>query len=201
MPEEDPRVDHNVVVIGDGPTGLSAALLLAKNEMEVDVLGQDKTAMHKAYLYNFLGIEEVSGSDKMERAREQVKSWGTRLHDELAAKVESDPQGYRVTTDNGDVYHCRYLVLATGKDPRLADQLGLDREEDTVTADLWGRTSRTNVYAGGWLIRGGKIQAAISVGDGAAIALDILSRETGKEFHDFDTKPLEEQAHSGPSRS
>jgi flavin-dependent dehydrogenase len=38
----------DVIVIGDGPGGLSAALFLAKNKMDVVVFGEDKTAMHWA---------------------------------------------------------------------------------------------------------------------------------------------------------
>ena len=39
-----------VIIIGDGPGGLSAALFLAKLEMDVTVFGVDKTAMHDAML-------------------------------------------------------------------------------------------------------------------------------------------------------
>ena len=41
----------DVIIIGDGPGGLSAALFLAKKKMDVLVVGQDKTLMHKAMLY------------------------------------------------------------------------------------------------------------------------------------------------------
>lgn len=184
----------DVLILGDGPTGLSAALLLAKNDQEVDVLGGDETAMHKAYLYNYLGIEAESGSKTMETARGQVDSFGTRRHADKAKNVEADDEGFRVTGESDTEYRGRYLVLATGRDTSLASQLGLEQEDGVVRVDLNGRTSKQNVYAGGWLVRGKLIQAAISVGDGAAIALHILSQEHGKPFHDFDTKPHPEQS-------
>jgi len=53
----------DVLIVGDGPAGLSAALFLAKNDMSVTVFGQDTTPMHKAMLYNYLGIPEMTGSD------------------------------------------------------------------------------------------------------------------------------------------
>ena len=40
----------DVLIIGDGPGGLSAALFLAKNDMAVTVFGQNKTFMHDAML-------------------------------------------------------------------------------------------------------------------------------------------------------
>ncbi len=178
----------DVLIIGDGPTGISAAILLAKNGLEVDVLGQDQTAMHKAFLYNYLGIEEESGTETMKRAHAQAENFGARFHEEKAVKADADSKVYRVSTEDKNDYQGRYLVLAAGKNTELAEQLEVERDGDVVKADLNGRTSRENVYAGGWLIRGPKIQAAISVGDGAAIALDILSKENGKPFHDFDTQ-------------
>ena len=64
----------HVIVVGDGPGGLSAALFLAKNGQEVTVYGQDKTAMNHAHLYNYLGIPEIGGTEFQAIARQQV-SW------------------------------------------------------------------------------------------------------------------------------
>src|SRR5688500_15938331 len=50
-----------VIVIGDGPGGLSAALFLAKNKVDVVVFGEDKTAMNYAHLKNYLGLPEIGG--------------------------------------------------------------------------------------------------------------------------------------------
>jgi thioredoxin reductase len=52
-----------IIIVGDGPGGLSAALFLAKNGHTVTVYGQDKTAMHYAHISNYLGIPEIAGSE------------------------------------------------------------------------------------------------------------------------------------------
>src|SRR5688500_18947446 len=69
----------DVVIIGDGPGGLSAALFLAKNGMSTVVYGQDKTAMHWALLKNYLGVPEISGTDFQSIARTQVSAFGGRV--------------------------------------------------------------------------------------------------------------------------
>ena len=73
-------MDRDVIVVGDGPGGLSAALFLAKAGKSVVVYGQDNTAMHAALLKNYLGIPEMTGSDFQTIARDQVAAhpdtWG-----------------------------------------------------------------------------------------------------------------------------
>ncbi|MCG8524255.1 MAG: hypothetical protein MI744_18775, partial [Pseudomonadales bacterium] len=58
--------------------------------------------------------------------------------------------------------------------------------QQTIHADRNGCTDIENCYVTGWSTRPDKIQAIISAGDGAAAALDILSKEAGKDIHDFD---------------
>ncbi len=65
----------HIAIVGDGPGGLSAALFLAKAGQTVTVFGTDETARHYAYLHNYLGIAEISGSDFQRVARDQVTSF------------------------------------------------------------------------------------------------------------------------------
>ncbi len=70
----------------------------------------------------------------------------------------------------------------------MAEDLGCELNDDgTVKTDMDNETTVENAYAAGWSARSDKIQAAISVGGGAAAGLDILSTEKGRAFHDFDT--------------
>lgn len=182
---------HGALVVGDGPTGLSAALFLAKNDMDVQVVGENETYLHDAYLYNYLGIDEIDGSQFVAVARDQCEQFGADLHVGMAEFVEQrDEGGFKVETTHGEHFGAKYLILTEGDSRELSKSLGLEFEDmngtEVVKTDKYGRTSMENVYAGGWTARNNKIQAAISVGDGAAIALDILSKEHDRQFHDFD---------------
>lgn len=176
----------DVIIIGDGPGGLSAALFLAKKKMEVLVIGQDKTFMHKALLFNYLGIPQITGTEFQKIARAQVKALGAKIEDAEVKSAEKSGGEFAVTTADGRRFQSRYLVLATGPNMPLAEGLGLAKDKSVVAADPFGRTAVAGLYALGWGVRGKKIQAIISAGDGAAVALDILSAEKGEELHDFD---------------
>jgi thioredoxin reductase len=178
--------DVDVAIVGDGPTGLSAALLLEKNDVETAVFGENETPMHKALLLNYLGIEEEAGTPFMQRAREQAAGFGADVREERVESLNAGEGEFTVETAEGSQVDAEYLVLATGTSRDLGEQLDLDYDGKAIAANKDGRTSRENVYAGGWAIRPQKIQAAISVGDGAAIALDIISDREGEPFHDFD---------------
>ncbi len=175
----------DVIVVGDGPGGLSAALLVAKNGMDVDVFGTDETPMHKALLKNYLGIPEMTGTEFQEISREQVEQFGAELHDKKVETVEQAGEGFVVETTDGERREAEYLVLATTNKSHQKD-LGLERADGVADVDRNGRTSVDNCYAVGWASRKEKIQAIISAGDGAAAAVDILSKRKGEAFHDFD---------------
>lgn len=177
----------DVAVVGGGPAGLSAALFTAKNGLDTVVFDTDTTAMHSAHLFNYLGIGSIDGDEFLEVARGQVDEYGaTRHQGEEVTSVERD-DGFVVTTED-DRYSARYVVFATGRSRGLAEELGCDLDDDgTVTVDSDNQTTVGNAYAAGWSARKDKIQVAISVGGGAAAALDVLSEEKGRAFHDFDT--------------
>jgi thioredoxin reductase (NADPH) len=179
----------DVAIIGDGPGGLSAALFLAKNGLKTVVYGQDKTAMHWALLKNYLGVAEISGTDFQKVARAQVEAFGVRIEDKQVDAVAAENGAFRVTFAGGEVASARYLILSEGKSPKLAQQLGVRFEATAAVTDKNGLTSVPGVYAVGRLARPGRSQAIISAGDGAVVALDILSKEKGQDVVDWDSPP------------
>jgi thioredoxin reductase len=180
----------DVIVIGDGPGGLSAALFLAKNQLDVVVFGQDKTAMNFALVRNYLGIPEILGTEFQRLSRAQVTALGARLRGDRVETVAAAGDGWEVTLEGGERQTARYLVLSEGKGPRLAKQLGLVFDEvNGIATDRNAKSSLDGVYIVGRSARPGRSQAIISAGDGAAAAIDILSRVKGESFVDWDEPP------------
>lgn len=177
-----------VNIVGDGPGGLSAALFLSKNGHDVTVYGQDETAMHHAYVHNYLGVPEIAGSEFQDIARRQVGKFGASLVDEEVTSVAAGERFTVSATSGGS--ESDYLILTEGKSPDLARSLGLDQDESgAISVDSNYMSSIDRVYVVGRAVRPSRSQAIISAGAGAVAALDILAREEGKDVQDWDTPP------------
>jgi thioredoxin reductase len=176
----------DVIVVGGGAAGLSAALFTQKNGLETVVFDTDDTWLHEAHLFNYLGIGSRDGSAFLETARRQVDSFGVdRRQGEAVTDVEATDGGFHVATADGD-HEADYLVLATGANRDLAESLGCAFDGDVVDVDVTMETSVDDAYATGAMVRREEWQAIISAGDGAAAALNVLTKEKGEHFHDFD---------------
>ena len=189
-----------VAIVGGGPAGLSAALFAAKNGLDAVVFDTDGTWMHKAHLFNYPGVGSLDGSAFIQTARQQADDFGADRHqDAEVTDVEATDDGFAVTAE-GETHEADYLVLATGASRDLAESLGCEFSgDDTVDVDVSMETSVENAYATGGMVRAEEWQAVISAGDGAAAALNILSKEKGEHYHDFDTPATAEEVFGGLS--
>lgn len=180
-----------VLIIGDGPGGLSAALFLAKNGHAVTVFGLDQTAMNFARLFNYLGHPQIDGTEFQRIARSQVEAQGAVLRAENVSAVGSGDR-VTLTTESGETLTGDYLILSEGKNPVLARSLGLaESASGAIDVNRDYRSSNERVYVVGRSARPTRSQAIISAGAGATAAVDILAREAGTDVQDWDTPPKE----------
>jgi thioredoxin reductase (NADPH) len=112
---------YDVIVIGGGPAGLTAALYLARARYRTLVVEKDRFGGQitiTAEVVNYPGVERISGADLTESMRRQAQSFGAEF---LLAEAESlDSQGMvkTVKTSRG-TFRCFGILLASGAQPRM----------------------------------------------------------------------------------
>ncbi len=122
---------RDVVIIGSGPAGYTAAVYAARANLRPIVFAGSVTAggalMNTTEVENFPGFPEaVLGPDLMVKMQEQAEKFGAEVLYEDITEVDLTGEVKTVTTGDGDVYTARAVILATGSAYR---ELGLEEEK------------------------------------------------------------------------
>jgi thioredoxin reductase (NADPH) len=108
----------DIVIIGGGPAGASAAIYAARAGHDVVVLDKGKAAGALGITHliaNYPGIVgEISGIELLERMHEQATSFGAKFVKTKVNGMFADEGDLNVYTTDGDSYKARALILATG---------------------------------------------------------------------------------------
>lgn len=118
--------DYDVVVVGAGIAGLTAALYTSRQGLRTLVIGKNLggQALMAPVVGNYPGLPSVEGLALIERVKDQVESFGAVIVFDEVKGIDADPSRFNIRTIR-DVYTCPALILASGKTPRdmlLADE-------------------------------------------------------------------------------
>ena len=122
---------HDIIVIGGGPAGLTAALYAARAGKSVLVLEQAGFGGQIALsprVENYPGIPHMAGNLLADALVEQVLNQDVDVEVETVTAFSGENGAFTVTTEDGD-QPCRAIILATGVTHR---HLGLEGEEELV---------------------------------------------------------------------
>lgn len=120
---------YEVIVIGSGPAGLSAAIYLSRAKVNVLVVGRKKQSqLIKAYnIENYFGFPEgIKGVDLLERGIKQAKKFGAKIIDGEVIDVHKVKNLFSVKIGDGTKHSAKALVIATGTPLKLS---GIENEE------------------------------------------------------------------------
>ncbi|MGW7427940.1 NAD(P)/FAD-dependent oxidoreductase [Streptomyces sp. NPDC054861] len=138
---------YDVVVVGGGAAGLSAALVLGRSRRRTLVVdaGEPRNAP-AAHMQGYLTRDGMPPAEFLEAGRREIAAYGVEwTAGRVTEAVPDGADGFVVTVDDGRTVHARRLVVTTGLVDELPPVEGLARR--------WGKDVLHCPYCHGWEVR------------------------------------------------
>lgn len=140
------KSSYDVVIVGGGPAGLSAATALARSRRQVLVVDSGRPRNASAgHLHNFLSRDGTPPLELVARGRREVESFGGTVLAGEVVDIHGQDGGLSVATNDGRTTWARRVLVTTGLHDRLPDMPGV--------AERWGRDVLHCPYCHGFEVR------------------------------------------------
>jgi len=183
---------YDVIVIGGGPAGGSAALFTSKAGKKTLVIDNNKSVTKRAWLDNHYGVDGISGPDLVEVGRKQTEKFGAEWTLDEVVDIQIENGQKTVVTEGGQSFQAQHIIVATGMSVALAEKVGLTvvpgtepRIKSILQVDNQGKTNIAGIWAAG-TVAGVSMHTIITAGDGAKVAINIISEMNGERYVDHD---------------
>lgn len=114
----DERMIYDVIIIGAGAAGLSAALYASRAKLKVLVIDKDEFSgsqiVYSHEVDNYLGIPQITGLDMMEKFKEHIRQHQIEIQQEKVENLDLKDGKIEVELENGNHILTHTIVLATG---------------------------------------------------------------------------------------
>lgn len=123
---------YDVIVVGGGPAGMTAALYALRNGKSALVIeknGFGGQITHSPKVENFPGTLTMSGNEFADHTLSQILEQGADIEFETVKNIDASGKIKLVSTEEGSTFECRAVVIATGVKHRM---LGLEGENELV---------------------------------------------------------------------
>ncbi len=186
---------YDLVIIGNGPAGLSAGIYAVRYGLDTLILEKDVISGQIALtdiVENYPGFSSIAGMELMDKFKEHAQEAGVTTEDGEVLNIKSDGDKKIISTDEGEI-EAKAVIIATGANPQ---HLGVPGEEEFA-----GRGVSYCATCDGPFFRGKNV-AVIGGGDSAITDALILSNLASKVYivHRRDelraTKVLKDRAFS-----
>ncbi|MDD4271250.1 MAG: FAD-dependent oxidoreductase [Patescibacteria group bacterium] len=165
----------DTIIIGAGPTGMSAAIYAARRMMKTLVISKNigGQVIWASDIKNYPGIEFIKGFDLITKMSRQVKDLGVEIKADEVKKISKNSDNSFLIEGNKASYTAKTIIIAMGLAPR---QLNLDKENE-----LTGRGISYCANCDGPLFKG-KTVAVAGGGNAALDAAEVMSKIANKVY-------------------
>lgn len=112
---------YDLVIIGAGPAGTSAAVYAARQKLNMLVISKDvggQVAKKAVDIENYPGFDKISGPELTKLFEEQLKKNEVEVALGEVLKIEKEGDKFMISTSQGKKYEALAVIVATGADPR-----------------------------------------------------------------------------------
>jgi len=184
---------YDLAIVGGGPAGASAATFTGRAGLQTVVLDIDRGMTRRAMIHNHLGFPDgVTGPDLVDRGQEQATRAGAEWVKVNVTGLSSIEGGFALTAEDGRTFEAQEVLLTLGANAELARAAGLNivpgtepHIREVIAVDIQGRSSLAGVWAAG-TAAGVSVHTIVTAGDGARVAINIISGRKGQRHVDHD---------------
>jgi thioredoxin reductase len=196
---------YDVAIVGGGPAGASAATFAARAGLQTVMIDADAGMTRRALVNNHLGFPEgIKGPDLVDTGKAQAAHAGADVVDGKVVELRRDGDvKFTLKTEDGKAFEAKQVILTLGANPELAKEAGIatkpgtePRIREIVDVDREGRTSMPGVWAAG-TTAGVSVHTIITAGDGARVAINLISGVKGERHVDHDVLPRPAEVPAG----
>ncbi len=165
---------HDLVIIGLGPAGYSAAIYAGRYKMDVLLVGQlpGGIAGTAHDVRNYAGFEKITGMELMMKMHKQTEGLGVQIKPDIINNIKKSEEGFVLKTTKEEIF-AKKLIIATGTQRR---ELGIPREKKLVGKGIsYCATCDAGFYKD-------KVAAVVGGGDAALTAALLLSQHAKKVY-------------------
>ena len=118
---------YDLIIIGSGPAGASAAIYASRQKMRLLVVSKDmggQVAKKAVDIENYPGFDKISGPDLIKIFEEQLKKNNVEIVFDEVLKISKQENKFAISTAFGENYEALSVIIATGADPRPLEAEG-----------------------------------------------------------------------------
>ena len=184
---------YDLAIVGGGSAGASAATFAGRAGLQTVVVDGDKGMTRRAMLNNHLGFPDgITGPELVDQGQKQAEKAGATWIKADVTTLENRDGGFALTTSDGQSVEAREILLATGANLDLARSAGVEtragtepRIAEVIAVNAEGRTNQAGIWAAG-VSAGASVHTIITAGEGARVAINIISGQKGERWVDHD---------------